>query len=170
MPGAAVGRLVETFFTYTRKLILVFAFAAGVAVLVMMSVTVADVVLRVFNVGIVGAYDIVRVAGVVAIACGLPYVTAVKGHIAIEFFYQNLNRIGRILVDTVFRFAALLLFGFLIYKCIYYGISLYTSGEVMPTLRIPVFWIPFLISFNLLLVFLAVFYHLLRPGKEMVKP
>lgn len=170
MPGVSAGGLIETLFSYTRKVILFFAIAAGVAVLVMMGVTVADVVLRAFNIGIVGAYDIVRVAGVVAIACGLPYVTAVKGHIAIEFFYQNLNRAGRIIVDTVFRLAALLLFGFLVYKSIDYGISLYASGEVMPTLRIPVFWIPFLISFNLLLVFVAIFYHLLKPGKEMVKP
>ena len=170
MAEPSAGGFIEAVFHYIQKVILASALAAGIAVLVMIGVTATDVVLRIFNVGIVGAYDIVRVAGVVAIACGLPYVTAVKGHIAIEFFYQNLNRLGRILVDTVFRLSALLLFGLIVYKCIDYGLSLYESGEVMPTLRIPVFWIPFLISFNMLLVFLTVFYHLLRPGKELIKP
>jgi len=164
------GGGVEAAFNYIRKVTLLFAVISGVAILVMIGITVADVVLRIFNIGIIGAYDIVRVAGVVSIDCALPYVTAVKGHIAIEFFYQNLNRPGRIVVDALFRLTALTMFGVLIYKNIDYGLSLYANGELMPTLRIPVFWMPFLISFNLLLVLLAVLYHLMKPGKETIKP
>ncbi len=167
---APKGGFVDAAFSRIRKLILLFAVISGVSVMVMIGVTVADVVLRIFNIGIIGAYDIVRVAGVVAIACGLPYVTAVKGHIAIEFFYQNLNRAGRIAVDTLFRLSSLTLFGLLVYKNIDYGLSLYSSGEVTPTLQIPVFWIPLLIAFNLVLVLLTIFYHLVKPGKEMIKP
>ncbi|MBN1685046.1 MAG: TRAP transporter small permease [Spirochaetales bacterium] len=170
MTGDPESGFVEAAFDIIRRVIYVLALVAGLAVLVMIGVTMTDVVLRIFNIGIVGAYDIVRIAGVIAISCGLPYVTAVKGHIAIEFFYQNLNRAGRIAVDTLFRLSALTLFGLLIYKNIDYGLSLLASGEVMPTTQIPVFWIPFLISFNLVLVLLAVFYHLIRPGKEMIKP
>ena len=170
MTGPSARSFVERPFGFVRKVILLLALLAGVAVLVMIGITVTDVVLRIFNIGIVGAYDVVRVAGVVAISCGLPYVTAVKGHIAIEFFYQNLNRTGRILVDTLFRLAALALFGMLVHRNIRHGLSLLASGEVTPTLQIPVFWIPFLISFNLALVLIAIFYHLLRPGREMIKP
>ena len=170
MTGPSACSFIERPFGFVRKVILLLALLAGVAVLVMIGITVTDVVLRIFNIGIVGAYDVVRVAGVVAISCGLPYVTAVKGHIAIEFFYQNLNRTGRILVDTLFRLAALALFGLLIHRNIRHGLSLFASGEVTPTLQIPVFWIPFLISFNLALVLIAIFYHLLRPGREMIKP
>lgn len=162
--------VIESAFLPIRQVVRLFALLAGIAVLVMIGVTVIDVVARIFNIGIVGAYDIVQIAGVIAIGCGLPYVTAVKGHIAIEFFYQNLNRIGRIAVDTLFRLAALTLFGFLVYKSIDYGLSLYASGEVMPTLQIPVFWIPLLIGINLMLVSLVILYHLLHPGKEMIKP
>jgi len=168
MPSAE--SFIEGAYKFVSKLILVCAIIAGIAVLLMIAVTVTDVVLRIFNLAIVGAYDIVRVAGVVAIACGLPYVTAVKGHIAIEVFYQNLNRVGRVIVDTIFRVTALVLFGFLVYKSIDYGLSLIATGEVTLTLQIPVFWIPFLISFNFILIFLTVFYHLLRPGKELIKP
>ena len=132
MAKPLAGGVREAAFAPVRQLIRLSALAAGVAVLVMIGVTMVDVIARIFNVGIVGAYDIVRVAGVVAIGSGLPYVTAVKGHIAIEFFYQNLNRHGRIAVDTLFRLAALTLFGFLVYKNIDYGLSLHASGEVMP--------------------------------------
>jgi TRAP-type C4-dicarboxylate transport system permease small subunit len=162
--------LLEPFFAVVRKIILAFALVSGAAILVMMTVTVVDIVLRVFRTGIVGAYDLVRIAGVVTISCGLPYITAVKGHIAIEFFYQNFSRAGRIALDTLFRLVALALFGFLAVRNVTYGVSLRATGELMPTLAVPVFWIPFLISLNSCLMCIVIFYHLIHPGKEMIKP
>ena len=162
--------LLEGFFEAVRKVILACAFISGAAILVMIGVTVLDVALRLFKVGIVGAYDIVRIAGVTAIACALPYVTAVKGHIAIEFFYQSFSRIGRVVLDSTFRVVALALFGFLVIRNIRYGLTLRAAGLLMPTLHVPVFWMPFLISFNALLICIVVAYHLLHPGQEMIKP
>jgi len=170
MSSRAVLDRIEPAFDALRHVIRGCALLAGVAIFVMIGVTVVDVVLRIFGSGIVGAYDVVRICGVVTIACGLPYVTAVKGHIAIEFFYQGFSRAGRIVLDTLFRITAIALFGFLMVKNIEYGLSLEQSGEVMPTLRLPVFWIPFVISFNSALVVIVVVYHLLHPGKEMIKP
>jgi TRAP-type C4-dicarboxylate transport system permease small subunit len=164
----APRRCLELFFGGLRKLILLFALLAGAAVLGMMGITVADVLLRVFKVGIVGAYDIVRVCGVVAISCGLPYITAVKGHIAIEFLYRGFSPHGRFVLDLSFRLVALALFGFLVYQNIRYSLSLHAAGELMPTLRMPVFWIPLLIAFNALLVFIVILHHLLHPGREMI--
>ena len=160
----------EPFFDIIRKIILFFTYVSGFAVFVMIGVTAADVILRVFKIGITGAYDIVRIAGVIAITCSLPYVTAVKGHIAIEFFYQNFSRAGRIFLDSAFRIITLLLFGILIYRFFLYSSSLFSSGQVMPTLKIPVFWIPLMIGASFILVCLTVFYHLIHPGKEMIKP
>lgn len=63
-----------------------------IGLLTMMVVTCLDVVLRVCGVPVKGAYDVVRVAGAVTIACALPMTTAMKGHVAIEYFFQRLNR------------------------------------------------------------------------------
>jgi len=166
--AGAWRRHLEPFFRVVRKLIVFFALLAGAAVLGMMGITVADVVLRVFKVGIVGAYDIVRICGVVAISCALPYITAVKGHIAIEFLYRSFSSRGRLALDSGFRLVALALFGFLVYQNIRYSLSLHAAGELMPTLRIPVFWLPLLIAFDALLVFIVILHHLLHPGREMI--
>ena len=169
LPGTGdLVRILDPFFRVVRKLILFFALLAGAAVLGMMGITVADVGLRIFNVGIVGAYDIVRICGVVAISCGLPYITAVKGHIAIEFLYRSFSPRGRIVLDLSFRLVALALFGFLVYQNIRYSLSLHAAGQLMPTLRMPVFWLPLLIAFNALLVFIVILHHLLHPGREMI--
>jgi len=165
----ALNRKAEPFFDVLRKIVHAFAFLSGAAVFAMIAVTAADVLLRIFKVGIPGAYDLVRIAGVVAITCSLPYVTAVKGHIAIEFFYQNFSRGGRIFLDTAFRLLILVLFAVLVQRNVLYSFSLYSSGEVMPTLRIPIFWIPLMIGFSFILVWLIVLYHILHPGKEMIK-
>lgn len=160
----------ERFFSFARKIILMLAYVSGVSVFAMIVVTVLDVGLRIFGIGITGAYDIVRIAGLIAITCALPYVTAVKGHIAIEFFYHNFSILGRIILDSLFRIITLVLFSVLIYRNVLYAINMYSSGQVMMTLKIPVFWMPLMIGFSLVFVCIAVFYHLLHPGKEMIKP
>jgi TRAP-type C4-dicarboxylate transport system permease small subunit len=157
-------------FSWTEVLIRALAIAAGAAILLMIGVTLTDIILRIFKTGIQGAYDIVRIAGVISISCALPYLTAVKGHIAIEFLYQHFSRIGRIILDSLFRLISIGLFGFLVVYGIKHGISLKESGQMMMTLKVPVFWIPFVISFNSLLMMIIIFYHLIHPGKEMIKP
>jgi len=156
-------------FTFISRLIVAFAYIAGISILMMMMITVVDVILRVFNVGITGAYDLVRACGVIAVAFALPYVTAVKGHIAIEFFYHKCDRKGRILLDIIFRLSSIFIFGGLTFYTFRYGLSLYFSGEVFPNLGLPVFWIPFVISLNSLLMMFVFAYHLYHPGKEYIK-
>ncbi|RJP21792.1 MAG: TRAP transporter small permease [Candidatus Omnitrophota bacterium] len=143
---------------------------AGLGILTMMVVTCLDIVMRIFGTALIGAYDIVKLTGAVTIACALPYTTAVKGHVAIEFFFLKLNRYGRIVVDSVCRSITMMMFGFLSWRCIQYGISLKVNGEVTPTLQLPTFWVLYVIAFSCGVVVLVTFYHLLRPGKEMIKP
>ncbi len=136
----------------------------------MMGITVVDVFLRLFNTGITGAYDLVRACGALSVACGLPYLTAVKGHIAIEFFYHKSGRTGRFLMDTIIRTSSLLIFGLLSFYTFRHGIALFDKGEVFPNLGLPVFWIPIVISFNSALMIIVFLYHMIHPGKEYIKP
>ncbi len=158
------------FFGVTGRIIKAFAYIAGGAIILMMLITVIDVLLRLFNIGLTGAYDLVRACGVIGVACALPYLTAVKGHIAIEFFYHKCGKKGRIVLDTVFRLSSLALFGLLAFYTFRNGISLFKAGEVFANLGLPVFWIPILISINCILMMVVFVYHLVHPGKEYIKP
>ena len=157
-------------FSLISRLIIALAYAAGAAILLMIVITVLDVVMRIFNTGITGAYDMVRACGAVAVSCALPYLTAVKGHIAIEFFYHKCGHFWRIILDTVLRILSLVIFAVLAVKIFQHGISLFRAGEVFPNLGLPVFWIPLLISFNCFLMMVVFIYHLVHPGKELIKP
>ena len=120
---------------------------AGAGIVTMMAVTTADVVLRAAGAPLAGAYDVVTIAGCIALACALPYTAAVKGHVAVQYFVQALGRTGSAIVETAMRLLAVTLFAVLAYRSALYGYRLAQVGEVTPTLRIPMFWMPYVIAF-----------------------
>lgn len=170
-PISAAGKaLHEGCFKLVRVMVIALAAAAGAGIIAMMTVTCLDVVLRLFGRPLTGAMDIVNVAAVIAIAGALPYTTAVKGHVAIEYFFQKLSRRGRIVVDTAVRLLGMGLFGLLCWGSIRYGCSLRRTGEVTLTLQLPVFWLPWVIAASCATVVLVILYNLLHPGREFMKP
>ena len=153
-----------------RKLVLLLAVLAGLGLLTMMLVTCADIILRLFRISLIGAYDIVKIAATMTLACGLPYTTAVKGHVAVEFFFQKLGRRGRVVADTLIRLLTMVLFSVLTWQFIHYGLRLRRSGEVSMTLQLPVFWVPYVMAFSCAVVVLVTLSHLLHPGKALLNP
>lgn len=150
-------------------LIKISANIAGLGILAMIAITCLDVILRRLGSSAPGAYDLVRLAGGVTIAASLPLTTAVKGHVAIEYFFHRLAKKGRIIVDSLMRL--LQLSGFIIASWAFAikGINLLKEGEVTPTLQIPVFWLSWLVALMSLITAVITLYHLIRPGKELLK-
>jgi TRAP-type C4-dicarboxylate transport system permease small subunit len=153
-----------------RRLVYALSFVAGLNLLAMMLVTCADVILRKLGHPLPGAYDLVKMAAGLAIACGLPYTTAVKGHVAVEFFFHKLGRRGRIVADTVMRLLVMALFSLFVWQLGGYGAGLRKSGQVSTTLQLPVFWVPYVMAFSCAVVVLVTLYHLFHPGKALLKP
>jgi TRAP-type mannitol/chloroaromatic compound transport system permease small subunit len=104
-----------------RRLVRVMAGVAGVGLLTMMTITCLDVVLRKLGHPLPGAYDLVKAAAGVTIACALPYTTAVKGHVAVEYFHHKLGRRGRVVADTLIRLPIMALFSLFTWPFIAYG-------------------------------------------------
>ncbi|MFO7975754.1 MAG: TRAP transporter small permease [Candidatus Hydrogenedentota bacterium] len=153
-----------------QTVVMVMAYIAGAAVCVMMVTTCLDVVLRKFGWPLRGALDIVTLSGAVCITCALPYTTAVKGHVSIEYFFHKLSRRGRIIVDTSWRLLAVVLFAFLSRRCVIYGKSMYESGDVTLTLQIPMYWVLYVLAFSCGVVALVIVHNMLHPNREMIKP
>jgi TRAP-type C4-dicarboxylate transport system permease small subunit len=162
--------MIEIYNRLLQRVVRGLAFVAGASLMLMVLVTTADVVLRVFSLSLAGAYDIVKIAAAITVAAALPYTTAIKGHVAIEFFFHKLGRRGRIVVDALMRSGGMVLFSLLAWGSISYGNSLREKGEVSMTLQLPIFWVPYVIAGSCLLVVLVKIYHLTHPGKPMIKP
>lgn len=153
-----------------RRTILLTAVITGAGIMAMVLITCADVVMRLFGRPIIGAYDMVYIAGAIAIAAALPYTTALKGHVAIEYFFQKLGKKNRLAVDTVMRLASIGFLVLLARESARIGANLKARGEVTATLQLPVFWVSWIIALCCALAALVIFYHLMHPGKELVKP
>ena len=161
----------ETIYTsILRGLVYSLVVISGIGIAAMIVVICADVILRRFDHPVKGAYDIVKIAGAITLATALPYTTAVKGHVAIEYFFHKLNRTGRIIVDTLVRFLGIALFGFLGWRSFLYGVEMHRSGQVTQTLQLPVFWVPWVIGTCCIVVLLVILYNMLHPNKEMIQP
>jgi len=162
------------YFNCLKALVYALVFVSGCCVFVMIAVICADVVLRYFNHPVKGAYDIVKIAGAITLASALPYTTAVKGHVAIEYFFHKLNRIGRIIVDSVVRLMGIALFMLLSWRSFAYGVELRQGGgqqmAMAQTIDLPIFWVPWIIGFCCLIVLLVIAYNMVHPGREMIKP
>lgn len=159
-----------TLIVVLRAIVMLLAGVTGVSILAMVLITAIDVVMRIFSRPIVGAYDLVYIFGAVAMACALPYTTAVKGHVAIEYFFQKLSKKGRIILDTFVRLLGIGLFSMLTYESARIGNSLKAGGEVTATLQLPVFWVSWVIAVCCALVALVILYNMIHPRKELVKP
>jgi TRAP-type C4-dicarboxylate transport system permease small subunit len=152
-----------------RGLVLVSAAIAGAGLLTMMAITCVDVVLRKLGHPLPGAYDIVKMAAAVTLACGLPYTTAVKGHVAVEFLYHRLGPRGRLLADIIIRLLIVTLFSLFAWQLVRYGMAMKQSGEVSMTLQLPVFWVPHVMAAACSLVVLVTLYHLFHPGRSLLE-
>lgn len=152
------------------KLVIAFTALSCFALLAMVSVVCGDIVLRVCGHAVKGAYDVVRVAGAVCVACALPLTTAMKGHVAIEFFFQKLGRAGRLAVDSLMRLMMIAVFFFAAYECVGYGLRFLRNGEVTSTIELPIFWVPWLMAAAFAASALVVVFHLVHPDRELIKP
>lgn len=143
---------------------------AALALAATILVICVDVALRTAGHPVKGAYDLVRIFGAITIACALPLTTAVKGHVAIEYFFQKLNRTGRLVVDSLMRLIMIGAFALAAWECVGYGNRFLSNRQVTDTIELPIFWLPWLMAAAFGLSAVIVTFHLLHPGREMIRP
>ena len=169
-PTDGLRRAIEVYGQGVRVLVHGLTVLAGLGILGMVGVTCVDVVFRILGRPFSGTMDVVKLLSAVTIACGLPYTTACKGHVAIEFFFQKLSVRWRIVVDTLARLAAMALFALLAWGSLRYGSELRSTGTVTATIQLPVFWVLYVIAVCCVAVMLIKIYHILSPGRSLMKP
>jgi len=110
---------------------------AGSSLIFLMSLTMADVVLRFFKRPVVGTYELVAYSGAVVIGFSIPFTSWVRGHIYVDFIIQKFPQAVRRTFQTATRCLGIGLFFLIGWNLIKMGADLYGSGEVSPTLQMP---------------------------------
>lgn len=110
---------------------------AGISLTCLMLLTIADVILRGFNMPVTGAYELVAFAGALVVGFSLPQTALAKGHIYIDFLILTFPRKVRNTFNVATRCAVILLFFLIGWNLFVFGWDLQKSGEVSLTLQMP---------------------------------
>ena len=124
-----------------------FKVIAGVAIIIMMLLSTADVVLRLFGKPIPGAYELTGLLGTIVVSFALGFTSLEKGHIAVELLYRKLPQRTQLAIETFTNFISFLIFGLIAYQSFIYALDIRKSGEVSPTLQMPIY--PFIFGMAL---------------------
>ena len=151
-------------------LVRAFAAVSAAALGAMALLVCADVAMRMAGRAFTGAHDLVGILAVLAVAGALPLTTAMKGHVAIEFFFDKLGPRARLAVDSLMRAVMILALAAATHGFIARAENMRRYNEVSITLQIPLFWLFWVLAASCVLTALVVLFHLVKPGKEMVKP
>jgi TRAP-type C4-dicarboxylate transport system permease small subunit len=110
---------------------------AAIAVVAMMSLTCADVVLRMFRRPIPGSYEIVSFLGAVAVSFAMAHTSAERGHVYVSLIVQLLSKRLQGIIETIISIFGIILFGLIAWQSVLYGMDCQRSGEVSLTLQVP---------------------------------
>jgi TRAP-type transport system small permease protein len=139
---------------------------ARFALFVMMILTSCDVFLRyVFNRPIVGGYDLITLLGSVVIAFSIPQTTLNRGHVAMEALTAKLSAKAQKVFAVITASIGVIIFVIFSWNLFVYGTILLRSGEVFPTLRMPIFYPAYAIACCCVLECLVLFHRVLQTLK-----
>jgi TRAP-type C4-dicarboxylate transport system permease small subunit len=147
-----------------------FNYVACAAVIVMMLLTCADVILRLFGHPILGTYEMIGFSGAVVISFALAYTSLERGHIAVDLFVSSLPKRSQIFINGVNSLIGAVLFSLITWQSFVYAGDLRGSGEVSLTLQIPTYPFVYGISVGCGLLCLVLLTDAIRSfGKAMGK-
>jgi TRAP-type C4-dicarboxylate transport system permease small subunit len=110
---------------------------AGISLTFLMLLTISDVVLRFFKMPISGTYEMVAYSGAIVIGFSLPLTSWLRGHIFVDFLVLSFSKKVQNIFNLTTRCIVLALFMLMGWNLMKYGMDLFKSGEVTPTLRLP---------------------------------
>lgn len=128
---------------------------AAVAIFAMMSLTCADVILRLFRKPIPGTYEMVSFLGALAVSFSLAHATADKAHVAVSLIVRLLPQKAQGVLDMGISGLGGALFALISWQSVIYGMDCQASGEVSMTLQLPLYPVIYGIAFGSAMVCLV---------------
>lgn len=119
---------------------------AGSALGFIITLTVADVVLRAFGRPITGTFELVCLAGGVVICFSIPITSWARSQIQVEFLVMKLPPPVRKIVNVLTKCLGIVLFLLIAWNVMLLGNELRESGEVTIVLRLPFYPVAYAIG------------------------
>jgi TRAP-type C4-dicarboxylate transport system permease small subunit len=152
----------KRFGSIVYRLDISFHVMAGVVLAFMLVFTVGDVIMRSLGKPIVGSIEAITFSGAIVACFAIPYSSWKKSHIYVDLLTQKLGGKPLKLLKVMTRSIGILLFLFISYNFIIYGLTLMKTGEVSAGFKIPYYPLTFLLAAGCFLESLTLVVDLLK--------
>jgi len=119
----------------------------GTVLVLMMVLTAADVLLRLFGRPITGTYELIALGGALVVAFAMPQTTKDNANVAVEFLIEGRSRQVRNVMFTFTKCLGIVLFLLLGWFLFEKANVLYADGFVTSTLKFPFYPVAYGLSF-----------------------
>lgn len=140
-------------------------YVAGVALTTIMLLTVLDVILRSFKTPILGTYELVGLLGAIVVGFAIPQTSKLDGHVIMDMIPTALSGLSRRLMRILTRLLGISIFLVIALNLWSMGTDFKMSGEVTPTLQLPLYPIAWGISVCCYIQCLILFVDILNTWK-----
>lgn len=164
-----------------RRLAEYMSLIAGIAIIIMMLLSTADVLLRLVGPlysilkykllkliqPIPGTYELVSFLGTVAAAFAIAHTSVKGGHVSVSLVTRLLPEKTRIIIQIITNTLALLFFGLLTWRSIIYALELKLYREVSMTLRMHYYPFVYGVAFASLVMGVVLITYIINDIKEL---
>jgi TRAP-type C4-dicarboxylate transport system permease small subunit len=138
-------------------------------VLLLIFFTVSDSLLRnLLNRSIVGTHELIEFTMAILVFFSLAYTEIEKRHVSIDILYNRLPQRAQAIFHSLAVFFSLTIFSLITWQTLLYGIEMWQSRTISPTLNIPIYPFVFVVAFGtgmLCAVLFVNFLHSLTKGR-----
>jgi TRAP-type C4-dicarboxylate transport system permease small subunit len=138
---------------------------AGIVLAFMIVLTFFDVILRNLGHPITGSMELIQYGGSIVFGFSIPYGTLLGAQVVVDILTEKLSPTKKRTIDIVTRCVGILLFLFVAYNFLIYGIEVRHSGERTASFKVPYYPFAFALSASFLLQSFTVFRDLIRTVK-----
>ena len=138
---------------------------AGSILACMVILTLCDVVLRNFGHPITGSMEFIQYGGCIVFAFSVPFGTLLGSQVIVDIVTEKLSPGKKRVINIITRCVGILLFLFIAYNFVVYGIDVSKTGERTASFKIPYYPFAYALAFSFFLQSLTIFCDLLKTIK-----
>ena len=138
---------------------------AGSVLACMIVLTLFDVVLRNFGHPITGSMEFIQYGGCIVFGFSIPFGTVLGCQVIVDIITEKLSPGKKRGIEIITRCIGILIFLFIAYNFVIYGIDVRKTGERTASFKIPYYPFSFALGFSFFLQSLTIFYDLIKKIK-----
>ena len=138
---------------------------AGSVLACMIILTFFDVVLRNFGHPITGSMEIIQYGGCIVFGFAIPYGTMLGCQVIVDIVTNKLSPGKKRVIQIITRCIGIIIFLFIAYNFVVYGIDVSKTGERTASFKIPYYPFSFALAFSFLLQSFTIVCDLIKTVK-----